>query len=73
MTSCKIALFLAFVSVAVASVSCTQCYTCNPLVGDKDCDKPQTHESVSFNCSTIMPESACVKIVYAIHGKYLYM
>ncbi|VEN64543.1 unnamed protein product, partial [Callosobruchus maculatus] len=69
MASCKVGLFLAFVAIAIASVSCTQCYICNPhLVGDDACDKPQTHESPSFNCSSVMAQSACVKIIYSISG-----
>nr|CAI5846916.1 unnamed protein product [Callosobruchus analis] len=63
MDSCKIALFLALAFVAIASVSCTECYVCNWALSH-ECNKPRTHESTHFNCTEVIPDNACLKITY---------
>nr|CAI5846915.1 unnamed protein product [Callosobruchus analis] len=68
MASCKIALLLALAFVAIASVSCTECYICNSALSH-GCDKPQTHESTHFNCNEVVPDNACVKITFTHNGK----
>nr|CAH7733955.1 unnamed protein product [Callosobruchus chinensis] len=64
MASCKIALFLATVAIAMASVSCYKCYTCNSgLSGDdKECSQPPNENSTVFDCGKAIVLNGCLTL-----------
>ncbi|VEN36059.1 unnamed protein product [Callosobruchus maculatus] len=63
MAPCKLVLFLALASAAIAS---PVCYFCLP--GTEGCDKPQTHESPTVNCTGSLGDMACMKIAVTYEG-----
>ncbi|VEN39287.1 unnamed protein product [Callosobruchus maculatus] len=70
MAFCRIALFLASVTIAIASVNCIKCYTCNVGLnpGDKECEQPRNDNSTVFDCGEAIISSSCLTIHFERDG-----